>query len=132
MNMLLGGKDSGHGNPGSNPLGNISGLMGSGNYNSHGSGGGGGKNPLGKIGGALASSLLNTGGKPEQPDTFHGGPVSGQQQPHGGLAGSIMGGVANMFGGGSSQTQGVSTYYPPSRPHNLHRDCLSNVSLADS
>ncbi|KAL2759525.1 hypothetical protein ACRALDRAFT_2038382 [Sodiomyces alcalophilus JCM 7366] len=114
MNMLMGGKDSRQGSSGKSPLGNIAGhIMGGGNYGGQGGGGGGGggKNPLGKIGGALASSLLNTGGgsKPDQPGTFHGGPVSGQQQQHG-LAGSIMGGVANMFGGSSSQTQGGSGF----------------------
>ncbi|ROT43372.1 hypothetical protein SODALDRAFT_319847 [Sodiomyces alkalinus F11] len=121
MNMLLGGKDSGHGASGSNPLGNLAGhiMGGGGNHNSHG-GGGGGKNPLGKIGGALTSSLLHTGGgKPDQPQSFHGGPVAGQQQHHG-LTGSIMGGVANMFGGGGNQTQGVSIHHPTSPISNYH------------
>ncbi|KAH0428871.1 ww domain-containing protein [Colletotrichum camelliae] len=116
MNALL-GKTSSHNNSSgshgnsSSPLGGlasqlISGIGGHGNNNANTSSGG--KSSLGKLGGALASSFLN---KPQQQQqqqgqqghqgqqqNYHGSQSTGQQQ-HGGLAGSLMGGVANMFGG---------------------------------
>lgn len=117
MNALL-GKNSSHNNSSgshgnsSSPLGGlasqlISGIGGHGNNNANTSSGG--KSSLGKLGGALASSFLN---KPQQQQqqqgqqgyqgqqqNYHGSQSTGHQQQHGGLAGSLMGGVANMFGG---------------------------------
>ncbi|KAK8094846.1 ww domain-containing protein [Apiospora hydei] len=96
--QFLGG---GHGNNNNSGHGNTSGGQ--------GSGGG----PAGKLVGALASSLFSSGGsgKPEQPQNYHGG-QSHQPAQSGGFAGSVMGGVANMFGGNnqghSSQNFGYS------------------------
>lgn len=103
MNLLGGKNNGGGGASGSSPLGSLAGQFLGGGGGSGNSGGGG----LGKIGGALASSFLSSGNKPDQSQTFHGGNSStGQHQSHG-LAGSIMGGVANMFGGGKPN-HGVS------------------------
>lgn len=106
---LLGGKHNGGGGGGgggSNPLGTLAGQF-LGGGSGHGNSGGG----LGKIGGALASSFLSSSNKPEQPQNFHGGnQAAGQQQSHG-LAGSIMGGVANMFGGGKPNQGGSNFGY---------------------
>lgn len=106
MNALLGNNNADSNGQGSSPLGKIAGqFMGSSNQG-HGGAPGGGSGGLGKIGGALASSFLKPGDKPEQPQNFHGGAPSGHQQQHG-LAGSLMGGVANMFGG-NKPSHGVS------------------------
>lgn len=100
MNQLSGGH--GKQSHGSSPLGGIAGqliggLSGSNHSNSHSSGN---SNPAGKLVGALASSLFSSGGKQEhqQPQNYHGG-ASSTPQNSGGFAGSVMGGVANMFGG---------------------------------
>jgi hypothetical protein len=104
MNAILGGKHGGGssgGHGGSNPLSGLAGqFLGGGNHGSHGSHGGGGKNSsAGKLVGQLASSLLSSSNKPQQPQNYHGGPSPNQSQHQGGLAGAVMGGVANMFGG---------------------------------
>ncbi|KAF6843995.1 ww domain-containing protein [Colletotrichum musicola] len=110
MNALLGGKNSNHGSPSgshgnsSSPLGGLANQLISGIGGHGSSGSSGGKSSLGKLGGALASSLLNKPSQGQQ-QGYHGNQSSGHQQ-HGGLAGSLMGGVANMFGGGK-QTHGV-------------------------
>ncbi len=80
-----------HHGGGSNPLGQIIGGL------TH-SGGHGGGNMGGKLVGQLASNLFSSGNKPSQPQNYHGGP-SATPQHSGGLAGSVMGGVAHMFGG---------------------------------
>lgn len=110
MNALLGGnKQSGNHGTSSNNLSGLanqvfSGLThsGSGSHGtsaSHGSSSGGGLG--GKLVGQLAQNLFSSGSKPQgQAQNYH----SGQQttQPNsGGLAGSMMGGVAHMFGGQS-------------------------------
>lgn len=114
MNQLLGGKQShgsGHGGGhGSNPLGLAGQLLGGLSGGGHGSGGhGGGSNPAGKLVGALASSVLSSN-KPQNttPQNYHGGPPQNQPHHSGGLAGTLMGGVASMFGGGHHQGQSVS------------------------
>ncbi|KAK8087268.1 hypothetical protein PG994_002242 [Apiospora phragmitis] len=121
MNQLSGKPHGGSGGgSGSNGLGGLASQFlggGHGNNNSgHGnsSGGqGGAGGPAGKLVGALASSLFSSGGsgKPDQPQNYHGG-QSHQPAQSGGFAGSVMGGVANMFGGNnqghSSQNFGYS------------------------
>lgn len=52
----------------------------------------------GKLVGKLASNLFSSSDKPEQPSNYHGGQSTGSNQNHG-MAGSLMGGVASMFGG---------------------------------
>lgn len=114
MNQISGGKQShGGSNNGSSPLGGIAGqLLGglTGSGNSHGSSHNSSSSNAGagKLVGALASSLFSSGGKTEhqQPQNYHGGQTSTPQQS-GGFAGSVMGGVANMFGG----NQGHSVSY---------------------
>lgn len=102
MNALLGGKNSGHGNSGHGSGSGLGGLANQFLGGGHGSGGhsSGGKNSAGKLVGQLASSLLSPSNKPEQPQNYHGGQSSSSQHhTQGGLAGAVMGGVANMFGG---------------------------------
>ncbi len=65
-----------------------------GGHGSHGGGGGLG----GKLVEELASNMFSSGNKPPQSQSYHGGP-SANPQHAGGLAGSVMGGVAHMFGG---------------------------------
>jgi hypothetical protein len=99
LNALLGGKNNGGGGHNSNALSGLaSQFLGGGNsHNQHHGGGGSGMG--GKLVGKLASNLLSPSPKPEQPQNYHGGQTnSGHQQQHG-LAGSLMGGVASMFGG---------------------------------
>ncbi|TDZ87539.1 hypothetical protein C8034_v003701 [Colletotrichum sidae] len=114
MNALLGGKNSGHGsssashNSSSTPLSGLASQLMSGIGGHSGNGSSGGKSSLGKLGGALASSLLSSGNKPQhqgQQQSHQGSQSTGTQQ-HGGLAGSLMGGVANMFGGGKQNHSG--------------------------
>ncbi len=85
-----------HGGAGANPLGQIIGGLthSGGGHGSHGGGGGLG----GKLVGELASNMFSSGNKPPQSQSYHGGP-SANPQHAGGLAGSVMGGVAHMFGG---------------------------------
>ena len=109
LNALLGGKGHGGGGGSGNALSGLANqfLGGGGGHNNqhHGSSGGGGMG--GKLVGKLTSSLLSPDPKPEQPQNYHGGQSgSGQQQQHG-LAGSLMGGVASMFGG-KHGNEGVS------------------------
>lgn len=112
MNALLGGKHGSHsggsGQHGSSPLGGLASqfLGGHGSSSgSHGGHGGDGKNSAGKLVGQLASSFLHSSSnKPSpSPQNYHGGQASGHGQSsqgghNGGLAGAVMGGVANMFG----------------------------------
>lgn len=112
MNALLGGnKQSGNHSSSSNNLGGLasqvfSGLTHSGSGSqgtsaSHGSSSGG---LGGKLVGQLAQNLFSSGNKPQaQSQNYHSGQQTAQQQNSGGLAGSMMGGVAHMFGG---QSQG--------------------------
>jgi hypothetical protein len=98
LQSSLGGKQHGGGSHNSNPLGSIiGGLTHSGGGHGGGHGGGGGGLP-GKLVGQLASNLFSSNSnKPSQPQNYHGGPS--QAPPHsGGIAGSVMGGVAHMFG----------------------------------
>lgn len=123
MNALLGGgKQSGSGHGGSsNNLGGLasqvfSGLAsgGSGSHSAsggHGSSGGGGL--TGKLASQLAANIFSSGNKPQStPQSYHSGQQTTQHQNSGGLAGSVMGGVAHMFGG---QSQG-SVCYPIGAP----------------
>lgn len=118
MNALLGGgKNSGHSGSGqsSSPLGNLGGLasqfLGGGLGGSEGGGSGGGKNSAGKLVGQLASSFMSSAHsqseKPPAPQNYHGGSSSSSHQQQGGIAGTVMGGVASMFGGKHSSS-GVS------------------------
>lgn len=110
MNALLGGnKQSGNHNGSSNNLGGLASQVFSGlTHSSSGSHGtsanhssSGGSGLGGKLVGQLAQNLFSSGNKPQAQSTnYH----SGQQtttQNSGGLAGSMMGGVAHMFGGQS-------------------------------
>lgn len=112
MNALLGGKQGGSGhNSSSSPFGGlanqvISGLThsnggGHAQQQHHGSSGAAGGGLGGKIVGQLTSNLFSSGNKPSQPQNYHSGQAA--QSPHnsGGLAGSMMGSVAHMFGGQS-------------------------------
>ncbi|KAI0124837.1 WW domain-containing protein [Xylariales sp. AK1849] len=119
-NQLLNQISGSHGkqsNNSSSPLGGIAGQLigglsgGSSHNNSHGSGSSS-SNPAGKLVGALASSIFSGGkqGHQQQPQNYHGG-QSSTPQNSGGFAGSVMGGVANMFGGNqghSNQNYGYS------------------------
>lgn len=106
MNALLGGKQ--HGNSSghsSSPLGGLaSQVIGGLSGGSHSSGGhsssSGGLG--GKLVGQLASNLFSSSNKPSQPQNYHSS-QSTQPQNSGGFAGSMMGGVAHMFGGSSHQ-----------------------------
>lgn len=111
MNALLGGKQSGnsHGNSNnfsglaSQVLGGLTQSGGSGNHASSSSGGHNGSSGLGgKLVGQLASNLFSSGSKPQQssPQNYHGGQTA-QPSNSGGLAGSIMGSAAHLFGGQS-------------------------------
>lgn len=115
MNALLGGgKQSGSSHGGSsNNFGGLanqvlSGLThtGSGSQGSHGSSGGG---IGGKIASQLASNLFSSGSKPAT-QNYHNGQQTTQYQHSGGLAGSVMGGVANMFGGGGGNSNNSVCY----------------------
>jgi hypothetical protein len=78
----------------------------SGGKQSHG-GSSGSSSGAGKLVGALASSLFSSGKSDhQQPSNYHGGQSSTSQQSSGGFAGSVMGGVSNMFGG-SNQSHSV-------------------------
>lgn len=75
--------------------------MGGGGHSSSGGSGGLG----GKLVGQLASNLFSSSNnKPAQPQNYHGASSSNPQNT-GGLAGSVFGGVANMFGGNHAQNQ---------------------------
>lgn len=107
MNALLGGKQSGSHSGSSNNFGGLantvlSGLTHSGGSGGHGSSGGqSGSGGLGgKLVGQLASNLFSSGNSKPPPQTYHGAQTA-QHQSSGGLAGSMMGGVAHMFGGQS-------------------------------
>lgn len=121
MNALLGGnkQSSSHGGS-SNNLGGLANQVFSGlTHNSSGSHGassnhGSSSGGLGgKLVGQLAQNLFSSGNKPQaQPQTYHGGQQTTSQQNSGGLAGSMMGGVAHMFGGqshGSVWSLGLET-----------------------
>ncbi|KAK9783944.1 hypothetical protein AB5N19_09885 [Seiridium cardinale] len=122
MNQISGGhgkQSNNSGGHGSSPLGGIAGqlLGGLSGSNSHGnsqsnSHSSGGNNGAGKLVGALASSLFSSGGKTEhqQPQNYHGGQSSTPQQS-GGFAGSVMGGVANMFGGSQGHSKNQNYGY---------------------
>lgn len=114
MNALLGGKQggsSGGHNSNSSPFGGLANQVISGL--THSNGGGHGQQQQhhgssaassglgGKLVGQLTSNLFSSGNKPAQPQNYHSGQAS--QAPHnsGGLAGSMMGSVAHMFGGQS-------------------------------
>lgn len=111
MNALLGGKQGGSGhNSSSSPFGGLANQVISGLTHSnggghaqqqqhHGSSGAAGGGLGGKIVGQLTSNLFSSGNKPSQPQNYHSGQAA--QSPHnsGGLAGSMMGSVAHMFGG---------------------------------
>ncbi|KAI7783230.1 WW domain-containing protein [Diaporthe eres] len=110
MNALLGGKQSGSGsghNSNSSPFGGLANQVISGLTQSNGGGHGqqhhgssaASSGLGGKIVGQLTSNLFSSGNKPSQPQNYHSGQSS--QAPHnsGGLAGSMMGSVAHMFGG---------------------------------
>lgn len=108
MNMLMGGKGSGHGGSGGsgggNPLGGLAAQFLGGGSHGGGSGGqggsGGGKDSIaGKLVGQLASNLFSpSGSKPSQSQGYHGASSGGSgSHQSGGLAG-VMGGVASMFG----------------------------------
>jgi hypothetical protein len=120
-NMLqsqLSGKPHGGGGHGggrgSNPLGQLIGGLthsgGGGHGGGHGGGGAGGIG--GKLAGQLASNLFSSGNnKPSQPTNYHGGQQqNAQHHGQGGLAGSVMGGITNLFHG-SSQGQSVRDQY---------------------
>lgn len=106
MNALLSGKSNNSHGAGSNNLGGLagqvlSGLSHSNSGSNHGSSGhqGGSSGLGGKLVGQLASNLFSSGNKPQQTN-YHGGQAA-QHQNTGGVAGSVMGGVASMFGGQS-------------------------------
>ncbi len=88
-----------HGGSNSNPLGQIiSGLTHSGGGHGHSGGGGALGGVGGKLAGQLVSNLFSSDGD-HKPQNYHSGQSTAQQQHSGGLAGSVMGGVAHMFGG---------------------------------
>ena len=66
----------------------------------------------GKLASQLASNLFHSSDKPPPPQNYHGG-QSAQSSNSGGLAGSMMGGVAHMFGG-KPQSSSVCSHFPPS------------------
>ena len=119
LNALLGSKNSGnssghggHSGSGSSPLSGLANqFLGGGSSGGHGSSSGGGKNSAGKLVGQLASNFLSSSSsKPsQQQQNYHGGSPSGEQSHHqGGLAGAVMGGVANMFGNKPGHGSSVS------------------------
>jgi hypothetical protein len=99
----LSGNQGKHSNSGGGLAGQlISGLTSSGGHgssSSHGNSGGLG----GQLVGQLASNLFSSGSsdKPPAPQNYHGGQSSQSAHHSGGIAGAVMGGVANMFGGSS-------------------------------
>lgn len=114
MNALLGGKSGGSGsghNSNSSPFGGLANQVLSGLTQSNGGGHGqqqhhgssGASSGLGgKIVGQLTSNLFSSGGKPSQPQNYHSGQASQSSHSSGGMAGSMMGSVAHMFGGQSA------------------------------
>ena len=110
MNALLGGKNQSQGGGGS-AIGNLASQFLGGSHGGHsgGGGGGGGKNSIaGKLAGQLASNLFSPSEKPDPPQNYHGGQNANAPNHHqGGLAGSVFGNVAHMFGG--QESHGVSS-----------------------
>jgi hypothetical protein len=106
-----GNNQSGHS---SSPLSGIASSLLGGGSNSSGHNSGGKNSGAGKLVGQLASSLLSSNSnKPQQPQNYHGSQSSGQSSQHHGLAGAMMGGVANLMGGkphGSSVCSLPSTW----------------------
>lgn len=107
MNSVLGGgKQSGHGS--SNQFGGLANQVlnsftnnNSGNHGgNHGAPMRGGSGLGGKLASQLASSLFSSSSKPT-PQNYHSGQQATQHQNSGGLAGSMMGGVASLLGGQS-------------------------------
>lgn len=94
----LGGGNSGNSHGGGQGIAGqlLGGLTHSGGQG-HSSGGSSGLG--GKLVGQLASSLFSSGNKPSQPQNYHSSQSESSHQSGGGLAGSVMGGVASMFGG---------------------------------
>ena len=81
----------------------------------HSSGSGGGQSSSGiggKLASQLASNLFHSSDKPPPPQNYHGGP-SAQSSNSGGLAGSVMGGVAHMFGGKPQSSSVCPIALPP-------------------
>ncbi|KAI1767026.1 hypothetical protein GGR53DRAFT_160745 [Hypoxylon sp. FL1150] len=116
LNQFSGGKTHGNSSHGSSGIGGIAGqliggLGGSHSSSGHGSSSGGHSGGASSnLVGQLASNLFSSGSKPQQaqPQNYHGG-QSSQPQHSGGLANSMMGGVASMFGG-SHGNQGGQSY----------------------
>lgn len=94
-----GGGGGGGSSSSSNPLGGLANQFLGGGSQGSGGGGGGKNSSAGKLVGQLASNMFSSSGKPDPPQNYHGGSTAGQPSHSGGLAGSVMGGVANMFGG---------------------------------
>ena len=126
MSQLGGGKPQGGGSHGSGGGGGglagqlLGGLVGGGSHGSsgHGGSGGGAAGIGGKLASQLASNLFSSGSnKPSQPQNYHGG-QSAHTPSSGGLAGSVVGGVSSMFGGGG-KPQGSSHRKLLSREHSL-------------
>lgn len=110
MNALLGGgKQSGSGHGSSNQFGGLATQVlngfthnNSGNHGGSGNHGAssGGSGLGGKLVSQLASGLFSSSNKPT-PQNYHSGEQATQHQNSGGLAGSMMGGVASLLGGQS-------------------------------
>jgi len=99
MGKLGGGQHSNSGHS-SSPLGGLANQF----LGSHSSSGQSSSSGLGgKLVGQLASNLFHSSNKPQAPQNYHGGATT-QPQNTGGFAGSVMGGVAHMFGGSSSSS----------------------------
>ncbi|KAI1492861.1 hypothetical protein F5X96DRAFT_667378 [Biscogniauxia mediterranea] len=126
LNQFVGGhgkpqNGSGHGGSSSSGgFGNLAGQLIGGLGGSHGSSSGGssgahgtqsGGGMPGKLVGQLASNLFSSGNKPPSSGSYHSGQTSQPSHHGGGLAGSVMGGVANIFGGGHHGQSGQSYGY---------------------
>lgn len=137
MNALLGGKQGGSGhNSSSSPFGGLANQVLSGLTNSNGGGHGqqqhhgssGASSGLGgKIVGQLTSNLFSSGNKPSQPQNYHSGQAAQSSHSSGGLAGTMMGGVAHMFGGQSGASVRLLDTSPRYISHRTPMGILTNA-----
>lgn len=110
MNAILGGKKQSSGGGGIGGLASqfLGGSSGGGGHGGGGGGSGGGNGIAGQLAGKLVSNLFSSSDKPDTPQNYHGGHGGSKPSQHGGLAGTVFGGVAQMFGGKDSHGGGVS------------------------
>ncbi|KAG6090672.1 hypothetical protein E4U30_008139 [Claviceps sp. LM220 group G6] len=112
MNAILGGKKQSSGGGGIGGLASqfLGGSSGGSGHGGGGGGSGGGNGIAGQLAGKLVSNLFSSSDKPDTPQNYHGGHGGSKPSQQGGLAGTVFGGVAHMFGGKDSHGSGNQNF----------------------